>query len=220
MGTLYSLVNIPYGSIAPAMTQVPTERATLASWRVWGSNLTILMLSFIVAPQIKKFAGDPRACSAPCSSPPPSSSSLGMALYLWTVMNIKEQVQRDVAAPSIKESFGTLHAQQAAAVAVPGQPGVPHRPDRARRPGARTTRSTCSTTRPYIAWNAVAQVVGTFLVAAFIPKIVRLIGKRNGFIVLGLRGRRGRPDPGVPAAERRRLCPWSASSCWASAWAG
>ena len=40
----------------------------------------------------------------------------------------------------------------------------------------------------YIAWNAVAQVVGTFLVAAFIPKIVRTIGKRNGFIVLGFVG--------------------------------
>ena len=59
MGTLYSLVNIPYGSIAPAMTQVPTERAKLASWRVWGSNITILMLSFVVAPQIKKYAKDP-----------------------------------------------------------------------------------------------------------------------------------------------------------------
>ena len=108
MGTLYSMVNIPYGSIAPAMTQVPTERAKLASWRVWGSNLTILMLSFIVAPQIKKYAGDAAGLQRSLFITTAIFVVLGMALYLWTVMNVKEQVQRDVAAPSIRESFGTL----------------------------------------------------------------------------------------------------------------
>src|SRR5439155_1177210 len=52
-GFVYSLVNIPYGSLAAAMTQSTTERAKLASFRVIGSNLTILMLAFVVAPQIK-----------------------------------------------------------------------------------------------------------------------------------------------------------------------
>ena len=32
LGLLYSLVNIPYGSMAPAMTQLPTERAKLATF--------------------------------------------------------------------------------------------------------------------------------------------------------------------------------------------
>ncbi len=40
----------------------------------------------------------------------------------------------------------------------------------------------------FIAWNAVAQAAGTFLVASFIPKIVRTMGKRNGFLVLGIVG--------------------------------
>src|SRR3954465_2880397 len=38
LGLLYSLVNIPYGSLAAAMTQMPAERAKLATWRVYGSN--------------------------------------------------------------------------------------------------------------------------------------------------------------------------------------
>src|SRR5215217_6098529 len=75
MGTLYSFVNIPYGSISPAMTQVPVERARLASWRVWGSNLTILMLAFVVAPQIKQYAKDPPDYSSRCLSQPRSSWS-------------------------------------------------------------------------------------------------------------------------------------------------
>src|SRR3954470_527898 len=43
LGLLYSLVNIPYGSLAAAMTQMPTERARLATFRVIGSNLTHLI---------------------------------------------------------------------------------------------------------------------------------------------------------------------------------
>ena len=108
MGTLYSMVNIPYGSIATAMTQVPTERATLASWRVWGSNITILMLSFVVAPQIKRFTGDPEGLQRSLFITTAIFVAVGMALYLYTVANVKEQVIREVAAPTLRESINTL----------------------------------------------------------------------------------------------------------------
>src|SRR3954454_23124539 len=52
-GLIYSLVNIPYGSMATAMTQRSDERAKLATVRVFGSQLTILMLALVVAPQIR-----------------------------------------------------------------------------------------------------------------------------------------------------------------------
>ena len=51
-GLAYSLVNIPYGSMAAAMTQVSSERSRLASFRVFGSTITILLLALVVAPQI------------------------------------------------------------------------------------------------------------------------------------------------------------------------
>jgi glucuronide carrier protein len=187
MGTLYSLVNIPYGSISPAMTQVPTERARLASWRVWGSNITILMLSFVVAPQIKKFADDPEGLQRSLFITTAIFVVVGMALYLWTVLNVKEQVQRDVAAPSIKESFGTLRHNKpllwlclGSLAFLTGLTAI----------GALAAYYALYVLgdASYIAWNSVAQVAGTFLVAAFIPKIVRSIGKRNGFVVLGLLG--------------------------------
>ena len=53
LGLAYSLVNIPYGSLASAMTQEPVERARLASFRSMGTAATIIALAFIVAPQIK-----------------------------------------------------------------------------------------------------------------------------------------------------------------------
>jgi len=47
----YSFVNIPYGSLAAAMTQEPDERAKLATGRVIASSLTILLIAIVVAPQ-------------------------------------------------------------------------------------------------------------------------------------------------------------------------
>ena len=45
VGLAYNLVNIPYGPMAPALTQVPEERARLAAFRSMGSAATVLMLS-------------------------------------------------------------------------------------------------------------------------------------------------------------------------------
>jgi glucuronide carrier protein len=187
MGTLYSLVNIPYGSIAPAMTQVPTERARLATWRVYGSNITILMLSFVVAPQIKRFKGDPEGLQRSLFITTAIFVALGMALYLYTVSTVKEQVYRDVAAPSLAQSVGTLRRNRPLLWLCVGSLMF------------LTGLTALSTLGPYyaiyvlndpqyIAWNAVAQALGTFVVAAFIPLIVRRVGKRNGYLGLGLVG--------------------------------
>ena len=56
-GLAYSLVNIPYGSLATAMTQDAVERSKLATFRVFGSNVAILLLAVAVSPQIEG-AGD------------------------------------------------------------------------------------------------------------------------------------------------------------------
>ena len=187
MGTLYSLVNIPYGSIAPAMTQVPTERARLATWRVYGANITVLMLSFVVAPQIKKYAGDPTALQKSLFITTAIFVVVGMALYLYTVVNVKEQVHRDVAAPTLRQSLSTLRRNKPLLWLCVGSLMF------------LTGLTALGTLGPYyaiyvqndaqfIAWNAVAQAAGTFLIAAFIPLVVRRIGKKNGYLALGLVG--------------------------------
>ncbi|MED1201806.1 MFS transporter [Heyndrickxia acidicola] len=42
-GTIYSISNVPFGSMIPAMTKDPAERAQLASFRQAGSNLGLLI---------------------------------------------------------------------------------------------------------------------------------------------------------------------------------
>ena len=53
LGLIYSMVNVPYGSLATAMTQVSRERAKLAVARGLGAGLGGLLLTFIIAPQIQ-----------------------------------------------------------------------------------------------------------------------------------------------------------------------
>ncbi|HZG72873.1 MAG TPA: glycoside-pentoside-hexuronide (GPH):cation symporter [Chondromyces sp.] len=46
-GTLYSTVNIPYGSMASVITSDPVERTTLSSWRTMGAMLASLIINAV-----------------------------------------------------------------------------------------------------------------------------------------------------------------------------
>ncbi|WP_127129190.1 glycoside-pentoside-hexuronide (GPH):cation symporter [Georgenia sp. SYP-B2076] len=124
LSTLYSAVNIPYGSLAATMTQVPTERAKLATFRSLGAAATGLMLALVVAPQVQRwsaanlFAGKSAelgsgatqaqldaaqaAASAEASTGLQSSLTtltlifvvVGFLLYFFTFLTAKEQVVR------------------------------------------------------------------------------------------------------------------------------
>ena len=53
LGLCYSLVNIPYGSLATAMTQQPQSRARLGAARGIAASLTFVCLAFLIGPSIK-----------------------------------------------------------------------------------------------------------------------------------------------------------------------
>lgn len=52
LGTVYSLINIPYGSLASAMTQSVNERAKLVAARAFGAAVGGVGLTYVIAPQI------------------------------------------------------------------------------------------------------------------------------------------------------------------------
>jgi glucuronide carrier protein len=183
LGLLYSLVNIPYGSLASAMTQLPTERARLATFRVIGSNLTILMLAFVVAPQIKGSSDLQHSLTLTTAA----FVVAGFVLYLFTFLTAKEQVQRDVAAVSLRQSFGTLGHNRpllllclASLMFLTGLISLS-------TVGAFYARDVLGNANLFIVLT-LAQTVGTFLIAPFVPKLTRTIGKKNAFIACGAVG--------------------------------
>ena len=139
LGLLYSLVNIPYGSLAAAMTQVPTERAKLATWRIYGSNLTILMLAFVVAPQIKGSNDLQRSLTITTGA----FVLVGAVLYLFTFLT--REGAGAAGRPERQPPAELLDAEDEPAVdhVVYLEPDVPHRHDRGEHRG-RLLRSRCS----------------------------------------------------------------------------
>lgn len=104
MGLLYSLVNIPFGSLAGAMTQEPTERAKLAGARMVGSGFTILILSVLLAPRLKS-ATNLQATFLITAS---VFVFVGMAFFMTTFLTARETVERDVEQVSFKETIATV----------------------------------------------------------------------------------------------------------------
>lgn len=180
----YTLVNIPYGSMAPAVTQVPTERGKLAAFRGYGAATAILALAFIIAPQIRANAANPEALQQSLFLTTGGFVVVGMALYLFTVFNLKEQVARPETPVSLRDSARTLTTNKpliwlslGAVLYLTGM----------------TALSTLGSyvaiyvqqDAQFIAWNILAQTLALFVVGPLIPTIVRTIGKRTGYVLLG-----------------------------------
>jgi glucuronide carrier protein len=181
LGLLYSLVNIPYGSLAAAMTQVPTERAKLATWRVYGSNLTILMLAFVVAPQIKGSGNLQHSLTLTTLV----FVVVGAALYLFTFSTAREQVQRDVPRVSLRQSFATLKTNRPLIMLCVSSLLFLTGMIAATTVGAFYARDVLGNANLFI-YMTLVQTAGTFAIAAFIPSVVRTLGKKKGYLVLGL----------------------------------
>src|SRR3954464_13164913 len=64
LGLAYSLVNIPYGSLASAMTQSVHQRAKLVAARSFGAAIGGVVLTFIIAPQISDLRAAKKSMSA------------------------------------------------------------------------------------------------------------------------------------------------------------
>lgn len=64
LGLAYSLVNIPYGSLASAMTQSVNERAKLVASRFFGGALGGIVLTYVIAPQISGLKQEKKTLSS------------------------------------------------------------------------------------------------------------------------------------------------------------
>lgn len=88
-GLIYSIVNIPYGSMIAAMTQDPVERAQLAAWRQGGSNLALLITTVSFVPLLSLAPATPQGALCVVAL----FASAGVALQLFCYANIRERVR-------------------------------------------------------------------------------------------------------------------------------
>lgn len=181
LGLAYSLVNIPYGSLAGAMTQDPSERAKLGSARLVGGLLVGSALGIFVAPLIKPGAD----LQGTFTFVTLIFVVIGAALYFFTVLTAKERVFRAVPNVTMKQSFETLKGN---------------------KPLMMLCLSSFFFLTGYLALSSVQlyylrdvlgrldlypvlsiiQLVLTFVMAGIMPKLVRTIGKKQVYVYASL----------------------------------
>lgn len=181
LGLAYSLVNIPYGSLAGAMTQDPGDRAKLGSARMIGALLVGSSLGIFVAPLIKPGAD----LQATFTTLTLVFVVIGAGLYFFTALTARERVHRAVPNVSFKQSMDTLKGN---------------------KPLLMLCLSSFFFLTGYLALTSVqlyylrdvlgrldlypvlsiAQLVLTFALSAFMPKLVRSVGKKRVYIVSSL----------------------------------
>ncbi|MGO4188224.1 glucuronide transporter [Pseudarthrobacter sp. TAF60_1] len=177
LGLAYSLVNIPYGSLAGAMTQDPGERAKLGSARLVGALTVSSALGIFVAPLIKPGADLQQTFTTITLV----FVVIGTALYFFTALTAKERVHRSVPKVSLKQSMETLKTN---------------------KPLMMLCLSSFFFLTGYLALTSVqlyylrdvlgrldlypvlsiVQLALTFVLAAFMSRLVRTIGKKNVYI--------------------------------------
>ncbi|MBK9157453.1 MAG: glycoside-pentoside-hexuronide (GPH):cation symporter [Propionibacteriaceae bacterium] len=86
LGLLYSLINIPYGALASAMTQSVNERAKLVAARAFGAAIGGVLLTYIVAPQISAIQKTAPKLAA-------NADAAAKAAYQTAVLAYRQNVQ-------------------------------------------------------------------------------------------------------------------------------
>lgn len=117
LGLVYSLVNIPYGSLASAMSQDVKERAKLVSARSIGTAIAAVGLTFLIAPKISDLQKQKKHLSSEeylhrAQSIFTQTTLLfiviGTVAYALVFFCCKEKVVRRHASVSLKDTFATL----------------------------------------------------------------------------------------------------------------
>ena len=183
---VYSFVNIPYGSLAAAMTQEPGERAKLASSRAVSAGLTILLISVVVSPQIEGSDDLQRSLTLTTVV----FAVVGLALYIWCFASSRESVQHAVETAGLRETAAMIRRNRplmllcaATLLFLTGTFSLS-------AVGVFYARDVLGNADYYIAMTA-AQTLTMVAAAALVPLVVLRLGKKRAYVLAGIVGAGG-----------------------------
>ncbi len=177
LGLAYSFVNIPYGSLAGAMTQVSTERAKLASARTIGAVAVGSFLGIFIAP-LMTGSTDLQPLFTTLTV---IFAVVGTGLYMLTVFTTKERVVREVPKVSMKQSMSTLKGNKpllllciSSFLFLTGQLAISSIQIYYFRDVLNAL--------PLYALMSTINIFLTFGLAAVMPRLVKAVGKKNLYL--------------------------------------
>lgn len=177
----YSFVNIPYGSLAAAMTQEPDERAKLSSSRSVAASLTILLIAAVVSPQIERADDLQRALTVITVV----FAAIGLALYFWCFSTSRETVQRDEAKSSLRDTVGMLRENRPLIILCVSSLLFLTGLFSLSTVAVYYARDVLGNADLYIVMTLV-QTVAMVVAAALVPKAVAAVGKKRAYVMAGV----------------------------------
>jgi glucuronide carrier protein len=198
LGLVYSLVNIPYGSLASAVTQSVHERAKLVASRAFGAGIGGVVLTFVVGHFISELRGQKALIHGPEDLVAYQAAVqgvftkvtlafivIGTAAFLFTAWACREQVVRTQPRITIKETIGTLGSNKPLAYLCGSSFFY--------LIGVFAVGGTTAFYAQYVLGDiglvGIITLVNTgitLLITPLIPKIIDLFGKKNVFQYCGL----------------------------------
>jgi glucuronide carrier protein len=177
----YSFVNIPYGSLAAAMTQQPDERAKLSSARAVSAGVTILVIAVVVAPQLQGSGDLQRSLSVTTAV----FAAIGFALYLWCFATSREAIGGTTQGVSVRETVAMIRQNRplvllclATVLFLTGMFSLT-------AVAVFYARDVLGNADLYIAMTAV-QTLAMIAAAALIPTAVASVGKKRAYAFSGV----------------------------------
>jgi len=177
----YSFVNIPYGSLAAAMTQEPDERAKLASARAVSAGLTILLIAVVVSPQIQGSSDLQRSLTVTTAV----FAVAGFVLYLWCFATSHEAVRSASKAVSVRETALMIRQNRPLVLLCAATLFFLTGMFSLTAVAVFYARDVLGNADYYIAMTAV-QTVAMVVAAAVVPAAVARIGKKRAYVLSGI----------------------------------
>jgi glucuronide carrier protein len=177
----YSFVNIPYGSLAAAMTQVPDDRAKLSTSRSIAASVAILLIAVAVSPQISGGGNLQRSLTITTAA----FAIIGLALYLWCFTTSRETVRRDVETVSLRDTLRMMRYNRPLVLLCAATLVFLSGMFAQQTVAVYYARDVLGNANYYIVLTVVS-TVGMILASALVPKAVDTAGKKRTFLVAGV----------------------------------
>ena len=176
----YSTVNIPYGSLAAAMTQQPSDRARLSTARLIFTAAAILVIAAVVSPELSHAANLQHSLTVTVAI----FAVVGVAIYAWCFATTRETVQRDSERFSIRATLRMLRHNRPLVILCASSLALYTGVFGAQTVGIYYAKDVLGDTNLFIAMT-VAQTTGMILAALLVPKAASLIGKKAVYLAAG-----------------------------------
>ena len=177
----YSFVNIPYGSLSAAMTQVPDDRAKLSTSRSIAASVTILVIAVVISPEISRGGDLQRSLTITTAA----FAIIGFALYLWCFTTSRETVQRDVEKVSLRETLRMMRHNRPLVLLCTATLLFLSGWFSQQTVAVYYARDVLGNANYYIVLTVVS-TAGMILASAAVPKAVETVGKKRSYLVAGV----------------------------------